>query len=119
MLQYFEIINLENLRSAYNSFLKIISKSDLKICLTHDILNYLFKELKTKRYYPKPIKRINILNSKNQKIFISIPNIRDSILQIAIAKKFEIILTKNFSTEAFNFEINNNPYCVLHFIKNN
>jgi group II intron reverse transcriptase/maturase len=87
---------------------------------TEDKLKTLHKELKSQKYQPKPVKRIEIQKKTGAGVrSLGIASQRDKIVQAAILIELETVLEKVFSEHSFGFRTGRNCHDALHRVKYN
>jgi len=87
---------------------------------TEDKLKTLHKELKSQKYQPKPVKRIEIPKKTGAGVrSLGIASQRDKIVQAAILIELETVLEKVFSEHSFGFRTGRNCHDALHRVKYN
>lgn len=87
---------------------------------TEDKIKTLHKELKSQKYQPKPVKRIEIPKPNGTGIRpLGLASQRDKIVQASILIELEPILEKVFSEYSFGFRTGRNCHDALHRIKYN
>jgi group II intron reverse transcriptase/maturase len=87
---------------------------------TEDKIKTLHKELKSQKYQPKPVKRIEIQKPNGAGIRpLGLASQRDKIVQASILLELEPILEKVFSEYSFGFRTGRNCHDALHRVKYN
>jgi len=93
---------------------------ETKKVFTEEKIKTLYKELKSQRYQPKPVKRIEIPKPNSAGVrTLGIASQRDKIVQAAILIELEPILEKVFSDFSFGFRAGKNCHDALHRVKYN
>ena len=87
---------------------------------TEEKIKVLHKELKSQKYQPKPVKRLEIPKPDGAGIrSLGISSQRDKIVQAAILIELEYTLEKVFSDFSFGFRPGKNCHDALHRVKYN
>lgn len=92
-----------------------ITKADF----SENNLRTLHKELKSQKYQPKPVKRIEIPKPKGGIRSLGLVSQRDKVVQAAILIELEPILENVFSDFSFGFRPGKNCHDALHKVKYN
>ena len=89
-----------------------------KKTFTEEKIMILHKELKSQKYQPKPVKRIEIPKQNGTGVrLLGIACQKDQIVQAAILIELEYILEKVFSEYSFGFRSGKNCHDALHRVK--
>ena len=120
-INYEKIISIAQLTLALKKTkIKTSSRLDgeTKKHFTEDKLITLHKELKSQKYQPRPVKRIEIPKPNGSGVRpLGIASLRDKIVQASILLELEPTLEKVFSEYSFGFRTGRNCHDALYRVK--
>ncbi|MDR7871401.1 MAG: group II intron reverse transcriptase/maturase [Tissierellaceae bacterium] len=77
----------------------------------------LIEELKTEKYKPKPVKKVNIPKTSGETRPIGIPSFDDKLVQEIVRQILEAIYEPNFNDNSHGYRPNRSPHTALYQIK--
>lgn len=106
-----EILSDENLDKAIQQVVKNkgtngvdkMSTMDLKKVMASEYREQLKEEIRTRKYKPKPVKRVEIPKANGGKRMLGIPTVIDRMVQQAISQKLTPIYEEQFSETSYGF----------------
>ena len=119
-LNYQDVISLDNLKKGLARTKSNVSPGldgSTKANFTDKKLNSLFKELKSQRFKPSPVKRVNIPKPSGGVRPLGIASQKDKIVQAAILNLLEPILEEVFLDCSYGGRPNRNCHSALKHIK--
>lgn len=119
-LQYQEVISFDNLKKGLARTKNNVSPGldgVVKANFTDRKLNSLFKELKSQKFKPSPVKRVNIPKPDGGTRPLGIASQKDKVVQAAILNLLEPILEDVFLDCSYGERPNQNCHSALKHIK--
>jgi group II intron reverse transcriptase/maturase len=119
-ISYQEVISIDNLKKGLARTKSKVSPGldgEVKANFTDKKLNSLFKDLKSQKFKPSPVKRVNIPKPDGGKRFLGIASQKDKVVQAAILNLLEPVLENVFLDCSYGGRPNRNCHHVLKHIK--
>ena len=120
LISYKKIISIDNLKKGLARTKSNVSAGldgEVKANFTEKKLNLLFKDLKSQRFKPSPVKRINIPKSNGGTRPLGVASQRDKVVQAAILNLLEPVLENVFLDCSYGGRPNKNCHHALKIIK--
>lgn len=119
-ITYQEIISIDNLKSGLARTKSNVSPGldgEVKANFTEKKIELLFKELKSQKFKPSPVKRVNIPKPDGGVRPLGVASQKDKVVQAAILNKLEPVLETVFLDSSFGGRPNKNCHHALKNIK--
>lgn len=119
-ISYQEIISLDNLKKGLKRTKSNVSPGidgEVKASFTEKKLEILAKDLKSQRFKPSPVKRVNISKPDGGVRSLGVASQKDKIVQAAILNKLELVLEDVFLDCSYGGRPNKNCHHALKHIK--
>lgn len=119
-IAYQDIISLENLKEGLARTKNNVASgldSKVKASFTEKKLETLFKELKSQRFKPSPVKRVNISKPDGGTLLLGIASQKDKVVQAALLNRLEPVLENVFLDSSYGGRPNKNCHHALKHIK--
>jgi len=120
LISYKEIINIENLNKGLARTKGNVSPGldgEIKANFTEKKIEGLFKSLKSQRFKPTPVKRVNIPKPDGGTRPLGVASQKDKVVQAAILNKLEPVLENVFLECSYGGRPNKNCHHALKTIK--
>lgn len=117
---YSNIINIENLKNGLKNTKNNVAPGidgEIKTNFTEKKLEILHKELKSQKFQPTPVKRVNIPKPDGGTRFLGIASQRDKVVQAAILIELQPVLESIFLDCSYGGRPNKNCHHALKNIK--
>ena len=105
-----EVVARENLNQAYLQVYKNKGSAGIDGVTVEELKTYLkangdklVEDIKTRRYQPKPVRRVEIPKDNGKVRQLGIPTVVDRVIQQAIAQVLTPIYEKQFSDSSYGF----------------
>jgi group II intron reverse transcriptase/maturase len=112
-----KVLSRNNLNLAYDRVLKNKGAAGVDNMTVYEMFNYLkdnkqalVEELRTGKYKPKPVKRVEIPKPDGSKRQLGIPTVIDRMIQQAIFQVLSPMYEKQFSDNSFGFRPNRDAH---------
>lgn len=119
-ITYQEIISIDNLKSGLARTKTNVSPGldgETKANFTEKKIDILFKELKSQKFKPTPVKRVNIPKPDGGVRPLGVASQKDKVVQAAILNKLEPVLEAVFLDSSYGGRPNKNCHHALKHIK--
>lgn len=119
-ITYQEVISIDNLKSGLARTKSNVSPGldgEIKASFTEKKIELLFKELKSQKFKPSPMKKVNIPKPDGSTRSLGIASQKDKVVQAAVLNKLEPVLESVFLDNSYGGRPNKNCHHALKHIK--